>query len=111
MAKQLDQVPVISEGDVEMLAVDFTDWLDSGELLTGTPTVAEQTTSDLTISNVAVNTAALTVLGNTVAIGAGVQAKVIGQLAATGEYSVLITASTDASPARTVKRIAKFMVH
>lgn len=110
MAKQLEQVPVISEGDVEVLAIDFTDWLDSGELLTGTPTVAEQTTGDLTISNVAVSTAQLTILGSTVAIGAAVQAKVIGQLAATGVYSLLVTASTDATPARTVKRIAKFVV-
>jgi hypothetical protein len=109
MAKTLDQVPVISQGDTEMMAVDFTDLLDSGELLTGTPTVAEVTTSDLTIANVAVSTGSLTILGATVATGAAVQATISGQLSATGAYDMTVTATTDATPARTLVRVARFI--
>ena len=110
MTIELIQLPIISEGDVEMVSIDFTPWLDAGELLTGTPTVAEQTTSDLTIANVAVSTGALTILGDTVATGMAVQAKVSGQLLATGSYSLLVTVSTDATVARTKKVLATFKV-
>ena len=46
----------ISVSDLEAVAVEFTDHLDSGELLTGTPTVEEITTTDLTLANKALNT-------------------------------------------------------
>lgn len=110
MPRTLQQVPTISEGDTETIAIDFTDWLDSGESLTGTPTIVEQTTSDLTIGSVAVSTAILTILDNSVAIGAAVQGSVSGQLASQGTYTVLVTATTDATPARTVAREATFGV-
>ena len=110
MTIALVQLPHISEGDVEVVAIDYTPYLDSGELLTGTPTATEQTTSDLTLLSVAVNTASLTILGNTAAIGAAVQFKVSGQLLATGEYSILVTAATDATIPRTKKVVAKFRV-
>ena len=110
MALKLNQKPVISEGDTDMIAVDFTDYLDSGELLTGTPTAVEQTSSDLTIGNVAVSTGSLSILGETVVTGAAVQASVSGQLAATGSYTIRVTATTDASVARTVVVDATFGV-
>lgn len=99
----LEQRPVVSAGDVEMVGIDYTDWLDSGELLTGTPTVAEVTTTDLTLSNKAVNSTAVTILGTSVAVGKAVQFKMSGQSAGK-TYRVRVTVSTDATPARTAVR-------
>lgn len=72
--------------------------LPSGVLLTGTPTVAEQTTSDLTLTSAAVNTAELTLFGETFAIGTAVVFHRAGGVAGT-EYTIRVTVSTDASPA------------
>ena len=99
----------ISAGDVELMAIDYTEWLDDGELLTGTPIAVEQTTSDLTISYVAVSTSAQTILESSVSAGAAVQFLVSGQQAGI-TYRVLVTASTDATPARTAERIAQIRV-
>lgn len=100
MPLYLQQRPCVPEGATDTVSIDFGEWLDSGELLTGTPTVVELSTSDLTLTNKAVNTAALTILGNTVAIGEAVQFSVSGQLASVGTYIIQITATTDATPAR-----------
>lgn len=51
----LDERPVISVGDIEVVGVNFTDNLNPGETLTGTPTAVEQNGDDLTITSVAVN--------------------------------------------------------
>ena len=107
MVKVLSQVPCISAGETDMCAVDFTDRLDSGELLTGTPTITEVTSSDLTLGNKAVSTGALTIYGATVATGMAVQFSVSGQQADT-LYTISITVSTDAAVARTFVRHAKF---
>ena len=104
MPIRLQQRPILSEGDVEKGAVSFADFLDTGEALTGTPTVIELTTTDLTIENVAVSSAALTILGETVALGEAVQFTVEGQQAGT-LYTLVVTASTDAS--RTAVRYAE----
>lgn len=101
------QMPVVVVGETRNGAVDFTDILDSGELLTGTPTIAEITTSDLTFANQAVNTAALTMFGVTVAVGKAVQFKVSGMLANV-EYRIKITVATDATPAQTLVRKIRF---
>lgn len=106
MTLELAQVPVLSVGDVDKGAVDFSPYLDSGETITGTPTVADNdSTGHLTISGVAANASALTILGRTVAIGNAVQFTVSGQHAGT-TYNLLVTAVTTAS--RTKKVIAKF---
>lgn len=89
----------ISVGATDAAAVNFTDELDSGELLTGTPTVVEVTTSDLTISNIAVSTSALTILEEASATGTAVQFVVTGQQVNT-VYELLITATTDSTPSR-----------
>lgn len=102
--------PVAAVGETNLFSVSFAGVLDSGESLTGTPTVAEQTSSDLTISNVSVNTVALTINDRTVAIGDAVQFKVIGQLAATMTYLLKITATTDSSPAQTKVKYVEFKV-
>lgn len=93
----------VSVGDVEMVSIDYTDHLDSGELLTGTPTITEQTTSHLTLGNKAVSTAILTIKGRSVAVGAAVQFSVSGQQADTS-YEIRVSVGTDASPARTIVR-------
>lgn len=105
----LDQIHTISVGETETVAVNYTAHLDSGESLTGTPTVAEQTTTDLTISNKAVNTATYTEAdtGNTVAVGAAVRFSVAGGTVANSPYTIRVTVSTDATPARTFVRDLK----
>jgi len=94
MPIKLDQRPVISVGDTEFAKIDYTEYLDSAELLTGTPTVVEVTTTDLTITSKIVNTVAVRILERDVAIGHAVQFKVTGQKSNT-EYSIRITVSTD----------------
>lgn len=102
MPQVAEQRGTMSAGDTRNVAVDFTDELDSGELLTGTPTVVEVTTTDLTLGNKAVSTGSLTILGNTVATGAAVQFNVIAGSSLLGEYRIRITAGTDSSPAQTL---------
>lgn len=103
----LNSIPYISAGDVEMVAIDYTDHLDSSELLTGTPTVTEQSTTDLTFANQAVSTGALTINGRSVVTGAAVQFKVSGQQA-TRTYRVRISVGTNSTPARTLVRDIQF---
>ena len=105
----LDQVRQLSVGDVDVVGINCTDYLDSGELLTGTPTITEITTSDLTFANQAVSTTALTIDGATVAIGMAIQFKVSGQQAGK-KYKVKYSCGTDATPARTVVRGLMFEV-
>ena len=92
----LQQRPMISVGDVEKGAVSFADKLDTGETLTGTPTVTEVSTADLTLGSKAVSTTSLTILGETVAAAEAVQFTVSGQKAGT-LYTISVTASTTAS--------------
>jgi hypothetical protein len=108
MALALVELPTISVGDTELFAIDYTDMLDSSETLTG-PTCAEVTTTALTIANVAVNSAAVTINGVSVAIGKAVQFKVSGQVINT-TYTLLVTVTTTSSPARVLARHAKFRV-
>jgi len=99
----IEPVRSISQGDTEVVGIDYQDHLDSSELLTGTPTVAELYTSALTLANKAVSTAALEILGRTSAIAKAVQFSVTGQVSG-GLYRIQITVSTDSTPARTVVR-------
>ncbi len=85
--------------EIKNAACDFTGKLDTGEVLTGTPTVVEVGTSDLTLSNKVVSTAVLTILGRSVAIGKAVQFSVEGGTAGRS-YEILITVDTDSSPAQ-----------
>lgn len=92
----------IATGETRNVAIDFRGKLDSGELLTGTPTIVEVTTTDLTLSSKAVSTTALTINGETVAIGEAVTFKVAGALDGKN-YRILISASTTSTPAQTVQ--------
>jgi hypothetical protein len=79
------------------VAVSFAPMLDSGELLTGTPTIVEVTTSALTLSNKRVSTGALTIEGVPVLTGQAVQFDVSGGLAG-ANYTIRITTISDATP-------------
>ena len=87
-------------GATHTMKVDFTDALKDSALLTGTPTIVEVTTSDLTIDNKAINTAEVTVRGEAVAIGKGVLASVSGGTANT-TYTIKVTVSTDETATQT----------
>ena len=87
-------------GETFLASVSFAGYLDDGETLTGTPTVAEQSTAQLTISGQAVNTSAKTINGLSVAIGQAVQFTVSGQLVAGSPYSIKITVTTTAGATR-----------
>lgn len=92
----------LSVGDIENFAVDFTDLLDSTEVISG-PTVVELTTTDLTIANVAVNIAQIVIRHRTIEIGKGLQFSIQGQkLGVT--YTLLIEVDTDSTPARHFER-------
>jgi hypothetical protein len=94
MPVKLDQRPVISVGDTDIASIDYTEYLDEDEFLSGTPTVSEVTSTDLTVSNKVVNTEEVRILGRDIAIGKAVQFKLSGQKVNT-EYSIRVTVSTD----------------
>lgn len=90
--------------EVRNAVVSFSGKLDSGELLTGTPTVTEVNASSpqaLTIANIAINTTELTINDISTAIGEAVQFSVSGGIAGT-VYTIKIVCSTDATPAQTL---------
>lgn len=87
--------------EVRNVATSFIGLLDDGELLTGTPTIVEITSTDLTLTNKAVNTSALTINGKTVAVGQAVQFTISTPVANTN-YSIRLTAATDSTPAQTL---------
>jgi hypothetical protein len=92
------QIHEQSVGEIRAYAVDFQGKLDTGELLTGTPTVTEVGTSDLTISARVINTSELTINGATVAIGEALQFNVVATGATVGKvYTILCQATTDNS--------------
>ena len=118
----LDDIPVISVGDVEFPGINGTSYLDQGELFTGTPTITEAgkvtsydangdpvytATADLTITSKSVNTAVLQIKGKAVAVGMGIQCKVSGQQAG-NTYGLRVSVPTTAG--RNVVRDCLFMV-
>lgn len=100
MSHTAPQRPDVAVGEVLVYSVSFADRLDDGELLTGTPTVTEVGTSDLTISNNVVSTGSLTINDITVITGEAIQFKMIGQLTGVS-YRIKMSVVTDASPAQT----------
>lgn len=95
------QRQTMSAGETRLVSVDFTGKLDGGELLTGAVTTAISP-SGPTISNAAVSMSALTINGETVAIGQAVQFKITGTTAGT-TYAVTITVATNSTPAETLQ--------
>ena len=101
MGIQAVQVYELGVNATRNATIDFTDELDDGELLTGTPTVVEIATTDLTIASVARNVAAETIWpdgpdqpSRIVAIDKGVQFRVSGAVAGTA-YQCAVSVTTD----------------
>ncbi len=79
---------------VRNIAVNFSDWLDHGEIITGTPTVAVSP-SGPTLSAASVNSGRRVVDNRSCAPGSVVTFTVSGGTANT--YTITITASTSGS--------------
>lgn len=79
------------------VALDMRGKLDAGELLTGTPLVEEVTTTDLTLSSKALNTAVISINNSNVPISQAVQFKVEGGIAGT-TYTIRVSCGTTSSP-------------
>lgn len=98
----LKQRHSLSVGTTRLVRVDATSDLDDGASFTGTPTVAEVTTTALTLANKTVTSASYTDnSGATVAAGKAVQFTVAGGVAGT-QYRVRVSCGTDSSPAETL---------
>lgn len=91
------QVPCLAPGSQSNHAVGFQD-LPAGVLLTGTPTVEEQGSSDLTLSNKSINTSDKVVLGETYPSGTAVLFHRSGGVAGR-DYIIKVSVTTDATPA------------
>jgi hypothetical protein len=111
MTQTAPQRPCFVESEVFTPAVSFLNLLRSGELLSGTPTVTEITSSDLTIDNVARNTGTITIDGVSHEASQAVQFRVAsGHVATTGHYRLRIDCDTDATPAQTLSVFIEFDV-
>lgn len=102
MSGTAKQVPIMGAGESRNASVDFTDQLDdsASELLTGTPTVAVSPAGPA-ITSEQVNTGNLTINGENVTAGKGVQFH-IGNVTADVLYTFTVTAGTDSTPAETL---------
>lgn len=89
-----------SVSEARNVAIDMRGLLDEGELLTGTPTIVEVTTTDLTLANKAVNGSTLTINGVECTAGQAVTFSVSGGVAGT-TYTIRVTVASAASPAQT----------
>lgn len=90
--------------EVRRIVVDFRDKLGAEELLTGTPTVAEVTTSALTISDKELTTSPTDPAGwFFVPTDKGVQFLVAGGVAGSS-YTIRVTIGTDSTDAQTLIR-------
>ena len=90
----------LSIGSVRRCHVDLSHELASTELLSGTPTVVEVGSSQLTITDVTVSTVPETVDGETVAIGKAVLFTC--QCATEGVYVVMVSVQTSSRPTQQV---------
>lgn len=100
MANTAPQRHTKSVSEARNVSIDMRGVLDVGELLTGTPTIVEVTTTDLTLANKAVNGSTLTINGNACLAGQAVTFKVSGGVAGT-TYTIRITVSSNASVPQT----------
>ena len=87
--------------EVRNVSVSFASLLSTAELLTGTPTITEDTTTALTLDNKRLSTSILTINDRQVAIGAAALFRVAGGVAG-GQYTISLQVGTDATPAQTL---------
>ena len=101
LAPQVREFVIGASAKPRTVSVSFIDVLESGELLTGTPTVTEQTTTALTLGSKAVNTTTLTIDGVSNVAGQAVTFTVDGTNAvADTTYNILIYCGTNSTPAQ-----------
>jgi hypothetical protein len=93
MTIKAKQVQRKSSGETLQVRVSFADLLADSDTLTGTPTVAEQTTTDLTLTSKLVNSSTITILGESVAAANAVTFLCAGGTAAT-TYTIRVTVNT-----------------
>jgi hypothetical protein len=93
MTIKAKQVQRKSSGETMQVRVSFDELLVDSDVLTGTPTAVEVTTTDLTISSVETNDAAVTILGKTIPIANAVMFLCAGGTEGT-TYTIKITVST-----------------
>lgn len=103
MTIELEPVYTVSPDETEMVAIDYTDHLDSDETLSGTPTVTSIGAHTVTVSNVGLNSTAKTILGRSVVANKAVTFR-ITSLVAECDYAIKISVGTSSSPARTIVR-------
>lgn len=104
MRADAPQVPTVVVGETRNGRLSFANLLDSGELLTGTPTLTEIGTTHMTFSNVSVTTAAMEVNDVQESAGTVVTFKVVG-FQGDRMYRVIATAPTNSTPAQELKKI------
>ena len=85
-------IHTITTEEVRNVLVDMSGPLETSELLTGTPDI--QADAALTISDIQINSAVVTINGSSVAIGKAVLFKVTPSTS--GRYSIEIVCGTDA---------------
>jgi hypothetical protein len=88
------------KGEIANFTIDCRSWLDPDELITGTPTLAAGA-SGVTFSGAAVTASEEEILGQLVPAGKAVTFSGNTTAATAGEYRLLMTASTNSSPAQT----------
>ena len=111
MTIELPQQHRASVGATEVCYVDFTSILYSSESLTGTPTVVEIGTSDLTMASTDCYVTSATYVddeGTTVAAAKAVTFSLTGGTVANSPYSLTVTAATNSTPARVLLYKIKF---
>ncbi|MBP6772727.1 MAG: hypothetical protein KA154_06970 [Gemmatimonadaceae bacterium] len=89
------EIREITTDEVRVVSVSFLGKLDSGELLSGTPTITAEAGSGLTLSNKTVNSEAITINGVAHAIGQAVQFKATATGATAGEWTIDIACGAD----------------
>lgn len=96
MTIRAKQVQRKSSGETLQVRISFADLLVDSDTLTGTPTVAEQTTTDLTLTSKEVNSTAITILGESVAAANAVTFLCAGGTAGK-TYTIRVTVDTAGS--------------
>lgn len=90
------EIREITTDEVRLVSVSFAGKLDTGETLTGTPTVTAEAGSGLTLASKVVNTGTITVNNRTCAAGEAIQFKVTATAGNAGEWDIDISCGTTA---------------
>lgn len=95
------EIRTMYPGEVRLVSIDCRGYLDSGVLLTGTPTLSISSTVPTTTA-IVVNTTALTINNSTVSVGQAIQF-VFSSTEAGALYTVRATVTSNTTPAGTFK--------